>query len=66
MDLRSRATLHEIPFQQWSAAGHVATRNPIAISLNGERLMIRVAPDNGDEVRGTEILTYLATAGPRR
>ncbi len=61
VDLASRTTLHEIPFQQWSSAGHVATRNPFAISADGDRLTVRVAPDDGGDGRSTEILTYEAT-----
>jgi Family of unknown function (DUF6454) len=64
-DLRDHDTiLHEVPFQQWSTAGHVATRNPLKLAADGDVLTLRVAPDNGDEGNGTEILTYQATVTP--
>ncbi len=61
IDLKSHSILHDVPFQQWSRAGHVATRNPFTMATKGNRLTVRVAPDNGDEANGTEILTYEAT-----
>ena len=48
----------------WSTAGHVATRNPFKMTATGDHLTMRVAPDNGDEGNGTEILTYEATVAP--
>ena len=64
IDLRSHAVLREVPFQQWSTAGHVATRNPLKLAADGNNLTMWAAPDNGDEGNGTEILTYQATATP--
>lgn len=64
VDLRTHAVTHEIPFQQWSTAGHVATRNPFKIAADGNKLTMWVAPDNGDEGNGTELLTYEATVSP--
>jgi len=64
MDLTSHAVEREVPFQQWSTAGHVATRNPLKISASGDTLTMYAAPDNGDEGNGTEILTYQATVSP--
>jgi hypothetical protein len=64
IDLRTHAVLREVPFQQWSTAGHVATRNPLKLAADGNHLTMWVAPDNGDEGNGTEILTYHATATP--
>jgi hypothetical protein len=61
VDLHDHRVLHEVPFQQWSSAGHVATRNPFKIVADGNRLTLSVAPDNGDEGNGTDILTYQAT-----
>ncbi|MFD5278176.1 DUF6454 family protein [Pseudarthrobacter sp. NPDC058362] len=60
-DLKTRTVIRDIPFQQWSSAGHVATRNPFKMTADGDRLTMKVAPDDGDEVNGTEILTYEAT-----
>jgi hypothetical protein len=64
IDLTSRGVLHEVPFQQWSSAGHVATRNPVKLVASGKHLRLWVAPDNGDEGNGTELLTYEADVAP--
>lgn len=63
IDLHSHEVLHETPFQQWSSAGHVATRNPVKLAVDGDTLTMWAAPDNGEERNGTEILTYQATVG---
>jgi hypothetical protein len=62
--LTTRTVERDVPFQQWSTAGHVATRNPFKLTADGDHLTMRVAPDNGDEGNGTEILTYGATVTP--
>ncbi|WP_273844752.1 DUF6454 family protein [Rubrobacter calidifluminis] len=64
IDLRDHAAQHEVPFQYWSPAGHVATRNPFKIAATGDRLTVWVAPDNGDEDGGTKLLTYQTTVAP--
>ncbi|MDQ0213480.1 DUF6454 family protein [Arthrobacter bambusae] len=64
MDLKSHSVIRDVPFQQWSTAGHVATRNPFKMTADGNHLTMKVAPDNGDEGNGTEILTYEATVAP--
>lgn len=66
IDLTAQKVLHQVPFQQWSTAGHVATRNPFAMTAAGDHLTIHVAPDDGDEGNGTEILTYEATVTPHQ
>jgi hypothetical protein len=58
VDLRSGLPRHEVPFQQYSAAGHVATRNPVHVETEGRTLRVWAAPDDGEEVNGTEILVY--------
>lgn len=60
IDLHSRQVLREVPFQKWSAGGHVVTRNPLKLAANGKHLTMWAAPDNGEEVAGTQILTYQA------
>jgi hypothetical protein len=60
IDLHSHEVLRETPFQQWSTAGHVATRNPVKLAADGDSLTMWAAPDNGEEGNGTEILTYRA------
>jgi hypothetical protein len=64
IDLTTHTVLRDVPFQHWSTAGHVATRNPFKMTANGDHLTMRIAPDNGDEGNGTEILTYGATVTP--
>jgi hypothetical protein len=61
IDLHTHVVLREVPFQQWSTAGHVATRNPLKLAADGNKLSMWAAPDNGDEGNGTEILTYQVT-----
>ncbi len=62
VDLRDDTTVHEAPFQQWSSAGHVATRDPVQLSLAGDRLTLWAAPDDEEEVAGTELLRHEAVA----
>ncbi|MEP7330965.1 MAG: DUF6454 family protein [Terracoccus sp.] len=61
IDITEQTVLRDVPFQKWSTAGHVATRNPFKMTAHGNHLTIRVAPDNGEEGNGTEILTYEST-----
>ena len=60
IDLRSHNILREVPFQKWSTAGHVMTRNPVKMAATGNQLTLWAAPDNGDEGNGTELFTYHA------
>ncbi len=61
IDLRSHSILREVPFQKWSTAGHVMTRNPVKLAASGDQLTLWGAPDNGDEGNGTELFTYQAS-----
>ena len=63
VDMRSGVARHEVPFQQYSSAGHVATRNPVHLETDGRTLRVWAAPDDGEERNGTEILTYESTPG---
>jgi hypothetical protein len=58
LDLASLRVRHEVPFQQWSSAGHVATRNPVLLESDGRTLRVWAAPDDGEEANGTEIFVY--------
>ncbi|MEU8606857.1 DUF6454 family protein [Actinoplanes sp. NPDC048791] len=58
IDLRSLQVRHEAPFQQYSSAGHVATRNPVHLENEGRTLRVWAAPDDGEKTAGTEILVY--------
>jgi hypothetical protein len=60
LDLSSTSVRHESPIQLWSAAGHVATRNPVHFETDGGVLRMWAAPDDGEETSGTEILIYEA------
>ena len=64
IDLRTHDILREVPFQQWSTAGHVMTRNPVKLAATGNQLTLWAAPDNGDEGNGTELFTYQAAVNP--
>ena len=60
-DLRTHQILHEVPFQKWSTAGHVMTRNPVKLAATGNTIDLWAAPDNGDEGNGTELLHFRTT-----
>ncbi|MCH6165917.1 DUF6454 family protein [Pseudonocardia alaniniphila] len=60
LDLRSHTVVNEFPFQQWSAAGHVMTRNPLKLAADGNVITMWAAPDNGEETAGTQIYTWQA------
>ena len=63
LGLRKNRILHEVPFPYFSAAGHVATRNPVALEVAGPTLRLLAAPDDGEETVGTELLVYEAPIG---
>ncbi len=63
LGLRRNRILHEVPFPYFSAAGHVATRNPVALEVAGPTLRLLAAPDDGEETAGTELLVYESTIG---
>ena len=50
--------LHEIPFPAFSTAGHSVTRNPVAMEVDGQKLRLFTAPDDGEGATGTELLVY--------
>ncbi len=64
IDLRSHNILREVPFQKWSDAGHVMTRNPVKLAASGNQLTLWAAPDNGEDVNGTELFTFQASVNP--
>ena len=57
-DLGSGRILHEVPFPVFSSAGHVVTRNPVALEARDGVLRLFTAPDDGEEAAGTELLVY--------
>lgn len=67
IDLVTTKVLNEVPMQEWSRAGHVATRNPVHLAADGDSLTMYAAPDDSDEGdttgKGTQILVYTATIG---
>ena len=63
LNLETNKILHEVPFQYFSAAGHVATRNPVALEVGGDTVRLLAAPDDGEEGAGTELLVYEAPRG---
>ena len=60
VDFINRRIVHETPIQIFSSAGHVVTRNPFALTSDSDGLFLHVAPDDGTEVGGTELLTFKA------
>ncbi|ONH59908.1 hypothetical protein CcI49_14425 [Frankia sp. CcI49] len=57
-DLSDNAILHEVPFSRFSSAGHVVTRNPVALERTGNTLRLFTAPDDGEEIAGTELIVF--------
>ena len=60
VDFIDRRIVHETPIQLFSKVGHVVTRNPFALTCDLDGLFLHVAPDDGNEVGGTELLTFKA------
>ena len=60
VDLLGHQIVHEAPIPKFSSAGHVVTRNPFALSMRPGGLLLHVAPDDGEDSNGTELLTYRA------
>lgn len=58
LDLKDNRILHEIPFPAFSKVGHSATRNPVALEVDGKKLRLFTAPDDGEEAGGTELTIY--------
>jgi hypothetical protein len=48
----------DVPISVVSGAGHVITRNPVAVTADESGLQIHAAPDDGDDTGGTRILSY--------
>ena len=59
-ELSSGRVIHEVPFQKFSTAGHSMTRNPVALESEGDVLRLFAAPDDGEEVAGTELFVFEA------
>jgi hypothetical protein len=62
-DLRDNRILHQVPFQLFSSAGHVLTRNPVAFEVDGDTLRMFAAPDDADDPAGTELYVLETTLG---
>lgn len=62
-DLRDGRIRHQLPFPRFSAAGHVVTRNPVAVEVDGPTMRMFAAPDDAEEVAGTELLVFEAPVG---
>lgn len=61
LDLRKHKLINAVPFQTFSAAGHVLTRNPLKLKATGRTLTMYAAPDNGEDVAGTQLFTFTTT-----
>ncbi len=57
-------TLNAVPIPLFSSAGHVVTRNPVAVEVDGDVLRLFAATDDGpsddDPDAVTELLVYEA------
>ncbi|MGW5360262.1 DUF6454 family protein [Actinopolymorpha pittospori] len=62
-DLREDRILHQIPFPHFSTAGHVLTRNPVALEVVDDTLRLLAAPDDGEDPAGTELFVYETRIG---
>jgi Family of unknown function (DUF6454) len=62
-DLRDNRILHQVPFPRFSSAGHVITRNPVALEVADGKLRLLAAPDDGEEIAGTELFIFEAPIG---
>jgi hypothetical protein len=61
VDILDRRIVHELPVTVFSDTGHVVTRNPFAVTMGEAGLQLHLAPDDGDDPNGTELLTYVAS-----
>lgn len=61
VDFPEHQVQQEMPVTMFSNAGHVVTRNPFALTLDADGVLLHVAPDDGVKARGTELLTYRIT-----
>ena len=66
VSLRTGQLEHEVPVQLWSTAGHVITRNPVDLDAEGSHVTLFAAPDDGEEIAGTQLFTYEADVTPRK
>jgi len=64
VSLRTGQLEHEVPVQLWSTAGHVITRNPVDLDATGSHVTLFAAPDDGEEIAGTQLFTYEADVSP--
>ena len=53
-----RRIVAEVPIPAFSTAGHTIMRNPFVLTRDAEGTLLHVAPDDGDEAQGTELLSY--------
>ena len=60
VDFVNRRIDYETPIQFFSKAGHVLTRNPFALTSENDDLVLHVAPDDGFDLNGTELLKFKA------
>lgn len=58
VDPLNRRINRNVPVSLFSDAGHVITRNPVALTSDTKEILLHAAPDDGGDIRGTRILTY--------
>ena len=60
VDFTNHRIVYETPLQVFSSAGHVLTRNPFSLTFDADGLLLHVAPDDGFDPVGTQLLTFRA------
>jgi len=63
VDLASGTLGPEVPFTLFSAVGHVLTRNPVHLEVDGGVLRMYAAPDDAEEPGGTVMTVLEAPLG---
>ena len=61
LDLHTHRLVNMVPFQYFSSAGHVMTRNPVKLTASGRTITLWAAPDNGEETAGTQLFGFTTT-----
>ncbi len=61
VDLVDGRVVHEVPVPGFSTAGHSLTRNPVLVESDDDTLRLWVAPDDGEDTGGTELILLETT-----
>lgn len=58
VDPSRHIVVHDVPVSAYTSAGHVITRNPVALTAGPEGFLLHVAPDDSEQAGQTRVLTY--------